>query len=222
MWVHRFKNWKKKIRHCVGMLACSIIQVHYAVTLQALKLNHKWWFLLKIRIRIQFMGASLHSVPFWNLYMKSASIFLVFCRKWDLFISLLSVQNSSTVIMFGCRITRFMMRDLLDQQQLGTGQAHFSMLRDLRECLEVTDITILQVNTITHGLLTITDQARFVSTNDMIDNHYGSRHGGLNIEPEKGIFWILVSTCAWFFQLDCECVLCCHSVVLPLNIFSIH
>ena len=81
-----------------------------------------------------------------------------------------------------------MMRDLLDQQQLGTGQAHFSMLRDLRECLEVTDITILQVNTITHGLHTITDQARFVSTNDMIDNHYGSRHGGLNIEPEEGIF----------------------------------
>ena len=115
-----------------------------------------------------------------------------------------------------------MMRDLLDQQQLGTGQAHFSMLRDLRECLEVTDITILQVNTITHGLHTTTDQARFVSTNDMIDNHYGSRRGGLNLEPEEGIFLILVSTCAQFFKLDSECVLRCHSVVLPLNVFSIH
>ena len=115
-----------------------------------------------------------------------------------------------------------MMRDLLDQQQLGTGQAHFSMLRDLRECLVVTDITILQVNTITHGPHTTTDQARFVSTYDMINNHYGSCHGGLNIEPEEGIFLILVSTCAQFFKLDSDCVLCCHSAVLPLNVFSIH
>ena len=126
-----------------------------------------------------------------------------------LLISLLSAQNSSTVIVFACRITRFMMRDLLDQQQLGTGQAHFSMLRDLKERLEVTDITILQVNTITHGLHTITDQARFVSTNDMIDNHYGSRHGGLNIEPEEGIFWILNCSFSLTVSVYCAAIVWC-------------